>query len=390
MRKFDEDKSANNRLKKLRESYPNIDIRKAKEFNESTKEWHVTTQITVWHQGFKKESVGFGSMSVNDSDFGWSALAYAETTSLGRAIGLLGLIDEPIVTDLEVEVGELKMGGQSLSRKEKSSKTIDSNNLLHDALSKATKKGKPADNDLIEDEVSKEKEDLISVTLVNEQEDIPVMPPQETVMDDDPEPEPEVETEESKEIDPDFFGRKLTPMKSEEVFDYYESKVLPTTKIRLEDLPGKNTKARAIELIVAFLKGNFEEIVTEIVSDHMSHNVSMGMAPDFDLPAYLLKQLNITFDLEDDGDSVSVEDTFYSPKAIEIVSKFIAANNREFPYIKTALLAPSEKAGKTLNDMQSTFEKLVAKEIINYSKLLVFFKEGTEKELKYYFTELLK
>lgn len=364
MRKFDEDKSARVRLRKLKENCVAYEIETEKEFVPESKEWAVTTKLTVFIEGgFKKVVTGYGAMSTMDRDFGWAALPYAETTSLGRAISKTGLIpDDDIATDLEKEVGEYKS-------KTKESAPIrpkeEVAQFLNEALTKATKATTKVS---IEQELSAPDEDVSE-------------PPKE---------ESESVEGVSEPVHPDlkYTEKGLSPMLVGDIESIYADLVESATNIPLEDIPVKLTKRKIIDFILWFQEGVFLENLKGVISGHMSDNVSKGYAPDIDVPSYLIQKLDIG--IGEDEKEREPDKPLYHPKAVSLVEKYLAANQRNFGYVKVALLSPCEKEGLSIGDMTSVFDRFRRSGTIKFIRLTDFLKEGDADEMKLYFTELFK
>lgn len=377
MRKIDEDKSTNVRLKKLRELVDHVDITTEHSFNDTSFEWVVKATVVVYKDGFKKESTGLGSMSVKDPDYGWSALPYAETTSIGRAIGKLGLIEADIATDLEKESGETKL----LVRKE-SKKTVDSdsvNDFVRSAFEKASRhasshpaKLSPQEEPELNDS-SPTIEDIQVYDSGSEQE--------EDFLDTKQEP---------KEDKPNgYTENQLNNMLAADVLALYNELIFKAHQVDVEDLPGRATKARLIEYILAFQEGKFLDVASEIVSQHMLKNIEKGLAGDIDIPSYLLSKLELIVPSVTEEGKKEVQVT-YNAEAVDMVNKFLAVGRKDFPAIRVGLLDVAKSKGYDLAKMQKVFAQFEKAKLTEHSRLFDFLRDSSEDQLKLYFTELFK
>lgn len=248
-RNFDYDKSTDVRFRRMKAIVDAFEVRQEENFIEASSEWVVKTTLTVYSKGFKKESQGVGSMSTKDDKLGWCALPYASTTSLGRAISMLGILDEDLATDAERNAAAERAPERQVIK--------DTKELLQNA------------QDFVE----------------RKTQDKP----------------------EKKRIKHKYAKEQIMGLSMPDAIKLADSLSFGQYKIKCSDLPMRMSKQILFELIEAFEDGVFLEKAKDIISEAMQKNVDKGLSADSGISAYLLEKFSFSDKPDENINSIRIE-----------------------------------------------------------------------------------
>lgn len=381
MRKFDEDKSANRRLKKLKKIVDFYEFDQFESFNAESSEWVVRTNLTVYQKGFKRTSIGLGAMSVNDKDYGWAALPYASTTSLGRAIGLLGILDEDIVTELELEAAAKRLEKKPLSATEFIKETLEKSKKAIDNI---------ASEDIEKEQITNEyfvpqKEFIKTTDQVKE-----VIPePVKEVIPEPVIPEPKVKKEEKSYSNIEYVPKKKYS-KSElqfmtlPVLEQVAHELMSPLNMSVSDFPGRDTKEKYRGFVAAAQINRVMEYGKDYLEGWMKENVDKGFDPDVDVDPKLITK----FGLGHLRPKIIRPDSLDAQYEV-IINDLVSVNDRQYPFIKEVFIDPL---------LRMKFDMEHFTEAFNYSKnsfgrhktFIDLIRNGTTDEIRDFVSALIK
>lgn len=339
-RNFDYDKSTNVRFRRLKTLVDAFEIDQEEKFNEQSMEWIVKTTLVIYKNGFKKESQGVGAMSVKDEKLGWAALPYASTTSLGRAISLLGIFEDDIATDEEVVEASNRIPQKKVIQ--------DTKELLQQAQDFVNKKAP----DVKESEV---------------------------------EPEVVDEAVEEKKVRERKLKHKYTRVSIEnktltDIIELADRLAYGECKIKATDLPMKISKGNLFEVIDAIQNGVFLEKAREIVANAMQANVDKGLSADAGISAYLLEKFDFAEKPDQNITAIKVEN---------MLENFLEGNRDYLSFIQS-VWEPLQNEGYSDTQMTRLYEKMKKNGIFKFETIGMMFQSSPVQDLRKYISEVYK
>ena len=98
-----EEKSTASRLKRLRALYPDANIQRFYAYNKHSQAYECYCKIIIGDKEYDNAAM----MKISDKDYGWCALQYVLTASLGRAIAMIPDLDIPFESEVTIEKGKI-------------------------------------------------------------------------------------------------------------------------------------------------------------------------------------------------------------------------------------------------------------------------------------------
>jgi len=327
-RVFDLDKSTDVRFRKLKSLVDAFEIYQMESYNVESKEWVVKTRLVVYKHGFKKESTGMGSMSSADEAYGWCALPYASTTSLGRAISLLGILEDGIATELEVKVSEDKRPAPDFVK--------PTQEVIREAVAISE------ENDFESKKVSK---------VINKPEKLAVK----------------------------YNRLQIMRMPIEQSLTIIDEIVSKEYKIKVSDLPVDHSKQNIYLCFKALYDGKFMELAHHYVNGAINRNIEEGFPADTGIPAYIIEHFGFHT-----KPGTSINDS----KVEIILERFLSSGKRDHETFLREVLEPLDDDGYTNAQLVDVFNIQVKNGMYKYENIGLMFMFGTVEHMRKFLTQV--